>query len=86
MGEGAIKKEDTILSLSTDITNLVHKLKRVLESRFERLPQKTDDKISEGKPQIPNILDEIIEELQTAKEEVSRIMSFILSDVLPKIN
>ena len=83
-GTGAPAKEATILSLSQDIRKILGDFQNRLGSYFDR-----NVKAEEGTgvmPTTPNVLDEIIKELEEGKAHLSQIMSFISSDVLPKIN
>lgn len=81
---GATAKEKTILSLSEDILKAVADLQERLDNRFKRVP--CGDECETKAPVIPNVLDEIIENLQRGKEWLHGIMVFISSEVLPKIN
>ena len=83
MATGTVK-EATILSLSQDIGELLADLHDRLDNRFARNPQ--DAKAEGIQPSIPNVLDEIIENLKENETHLSRIISFITSEVLPKIN
>lgn len=78
------RKQDTILGLSQEINEYLREFRDLLDNRFERSVKASSGK--SDKPVIPNVLDEILEELQVAKGELAAIMSFISSDVLPKIN
>lgn len=78
------EKEATILNLSQDIRKLLGDFQTRLNARFNRTPITTGE--GQDNPESPNVLDEIIEELEADKAHLSRIMVFISSDVLPKIN
>ena len=84
MDIGTSSKEATILSLSQDIGKLLADLHDRLDNHFARNPQ--DAKAEGEKPFTSNVLDEIIENLCDNKAHLSRIMSFVSSEVLPKIN
>ena len=77
-------KEATILSLSEEIGKLLSEFQDKLDNRFNRSIK--PEGMCEGKSQADNVLDEIIQNLQDDKFHLSSIMSFISSDVLPKIN
>ena len=84
METGSDKKEATILGLSLDIQKLLFDFRERLDNRFDR-STKPESEIKEA-PVIPNVLDEIIETLELNIAHLSSIMSFISSNVLPKIS
>ena len=80
----ATKKEATILGLSEEIGKLLDDLEARLDNRFNRTPRPTAGE--SGRPEIPNVLDEILEQLEHNRVFLAQQISFISSDVLPKIN
>ena len=78
------KKEATILSLTQDIRSLLSDFQERLDNRFNR-NIKGESGVKDT-PVITNVLDEIIEKLEVNKAHLASIMSFISSNVLPKIN
>lgn len=81
---GNIAKETTILSLSEEIRGLLRDFQSRLDNRFERHPE-CEEQMDE-RPVIPNILDEILGNLEEDRNHLQMIIAFISSDVLPKIN
>lgn len=79
------QKEDTIRDLSHELNEILRDFQGRLDNRFNRTPAVETTNEAEA-PLCPNILDEIIEELMTARKHLSSISAFISSDVLPKIN
>lgn len=82
--EPACTKENTILGLSVDTRSILNDFQERLDNRFAR-----SGKYVECKPEapvIPSVLDEIIGNLELNKAHLSQIMSFISSEVLPKIS
>ena len=77
-------REDTILSLSKDIKGVLTDFQDRLDNRFERAVMAQE--AGKGIEQYPNMLDEIIKELEEDKAWLTRIVSFVSSDVLPKIS
>lgn len=82
--EGTAKIESTILSRSEDILKRLADFQERLDNRFSR-GLKAEGK-SEGRPENPNVLNEILENLEMADQRLSAMFSFISSEVLPKIN
>ncbi len=79
------KQTDTILSLSEGIGSMLSKFSNTLDNKFQKT--KPDcEKTPEAIPEIPNILDEILENLERGKVRLAEIMSFVSSEVLPKIS
>ena len=78
------EKEATILSLSQEICIFLDDFQERLDNRFSRAI--TAEKCKSRAPTIPNVLDEIIEELEKDKAHLISIMVFISTYVLPKIN
>ena len=78
------KKEATILGLSEQIGAQIRDLQGRLDNRFYRLPQPETE--AEGRNVVPNVLDEIIENLEADRTHLDRITCFINDHVLPKIN
>ncbi|KKL92455.1 hypothetical protein LCGC14_1884580 [marine sediment metagenome] len=77
-------KEATILSRSEEILKILDDFQARLDNRFSRSIK--DEGKAEKRPQSDNVLDEIMDNLEQADEHLSSIVSFISSDVLPKIN
>ena len=84
MDSGGCTKENTILSLSEDLLKMLDDFQERLDTHFQRSVKGVEP--TTQKPQAPNVLDEIIENLVSAKAQLSQQVSFISSDVLPKIN
>ena len=82
--DGELKKEVTILDLSKNFGELLTELQIRLDERFDRQGKCTKD-IAEP-PSHSNVLDQIISNLKEDRKHLQRIIVFILSDVLPKIN
>lgn len=81
---GCTKKEATILGLALDIRGVLVDFQARLDNRFDRSGVKCgEDKAEQA---VANVLDEIIGELEASKAHLNRIMSFVSSSVLPKIN
>lgn len=81
---GGAKKESTILELTLSIGLGLNDLQSNLNNRFDRAGKEPE--LKPESPVIPNVLDEIIKELEKSQGHLARITSFILSEVLPKIN
>lgn len=78
-------KETTILELSEGLGSMLADLRNRLDSHFYRAVEpKAEEK--EASETIPNVLDEIIENLVRDKAKLSSIMTLISEKVLPKIN
>lgn len=77
-----VRKEATILGKSEDVLERLADFQERLNNRFIR-GTKVDEK--EERPQHPNVLDEILENLDRADAYLTGIMSFISNEVLPKI-
>ncbi len=78
------EKEATILGLSEELGSMLSNLRNKLDNRFDRTI--TEESKSQETPQAPNVLDEIIDNLQADQVKLNSIMSVILEIVLPKIN
>lgn len=78
-------KEATILELSEGLGSMLADLRNRLDSRFYRAvePKAEGKEVSET---IPNVLDEIIENLTRDKAKLSSIINLVSEKVLPKIN
>lgn len=84
MGQAEPTKEATILSKSEEILRLLDEFQERLDNRFSRSIR--DEAKAGEKPIAQNVLDEILENLDYAEGHLARIISFVSSDVLPKIN
>jgi len=84
MDTGQPTKEETILSMSKGILKRLAELQGRLDNQFSRNIKVEGQ--AEGRPQCPNVLDEILENLCRAEEHLVAMTCFISSDVLPKIN
>ncbi len=84
MDTGSATNESTILGLSLEIKEHLNKLQSILDERFVR--NEATEKIVTDRPQFPNILEEVLENLKDDKAHIARITSFFSTDVLPKIN
>ncbi len=82
--EGGATKEATILERSHELIKTADDLNQRLENRFSRNPAVGKD--SGEKPQSPNVLDEIIDNLGIAIQRFNGIITFIANEVLPKIS
>lgn len=78
-------REATILGLSHDIFKGLNELRGTLNTRFNRTPEVTE-KDSAERPEQPNVVDEIIDNLQSATTNLHADTIFISNEVLPKIN
>ena len=83
-GQPTAQKEATILGRSEDILKNLVEFQGRLDNRFSRAT--TAEEKVEVRPQSPNVLDEIQDNLDRANAHLASIVSFISSDVLPKIN
>ena len=78
------KQVETILGQSEELLKIVADFQGRLDNRFRRHPMEeatSETKITQG-----NVLDEVIENLMEGNARLTRIMSFVSSDVLPKIS
>ena len=78
-----VAKEDTILGLTKNIGESLVILQSRLDIYFNRIDKGS---VGEDRPQCPNILDEIIERLSDNLTHLSKLTSFISSEVLAKID
>ena len=78
------QKEATIFSLSEDIRLLLYNFQDKLTNQFDRLGSIKDTQ--EVLASRDNVLDDIIDILKENKSLLSKQMSFISSEVLPKIS
>ena len=78
-------KENTILSLSQSIMGILESFQAGLDILFSRQIQPGVEESKDTKL-YHNVLDEIIENLEEDKRWLNRIVSFVATDVLPKIS
>ena len=77
---------ENILAQSFELSRMLDDLRGQLDSHFDRRVEPTTTESVIERPINPNVLDEIIENLDTDKAKLEKIMVFIRDDVLPKIN
>ena len=77
-------KESTILSLTEEMAKHLYDLQDRLDNRFDRSGKDCEAKCEASV--IPNVLDEIIKRQESNIAYLSRMKSFISSEVLPKIS
>lgn len=77
-------KEQTILGLSQEIREILCDFQSKLDNHFKRAIK--EESTGKDRPEYGNVLDEIIENLSEDEAWLQRIVSFISSEVLPKIN
>jgi len=82
---GEPKEKNTILELSEEIGSMLTNLRDILDNRFYRVVEHREENDEIGEV-IPNVLDEITQNLEADKAKLSDIMRIISSQVLPKIN
>ena len=85
MDSGCEAEEANILSLSVTLLSLLREQRMLLDKRFNRTPEATE-KDCEARPQQPNALDEIIDNLITAITKLIAVNAFFSNEVLPKIS
>jgi hypothetical protein len=81
-------KEETILGLSNQLNNQLEKLLARLEDTFERdvKPEKGEGVVGKDVPQVPNVLDQIISNLEESSNRIDGIHNFINGRVILKIH
>lgn len=83
MDESGSTKEATILDLSEGLNRLLSDQRRKLENHFDRnIPGSGE---CQEAPQIPNVLDEIIKNLEVAEGQIKGIGDFLNTKVYPKL-
>ncbi|KKN74751.1 hypothetical protein LCGC14_0387930 [marine sediment metagenome] len=82
-GVGA-EKQQTILELAQQNLGLVREAQSLLEEHFNRVPSSVSDKAE--KPQNPNVLDEIIDEQRDCRGKLKSMLTFLSTEVIPKIH
>ncbi len=83
-GQGETAREATILGLSEELLKCLATFQGIIDNSFNRNPSDKAD--SSVKAQSPNVLDEIIDNLGSARRHLVSIMTFITDEVLTKIN
>ena len=81
---GATKQEAAILELTEELNKLLEDTQTRLDSSFERNPKPTAE--GEGRPTIPNVLDEISGNLHSAMSRVQKMHEFIVHAVIHKVH
>lgn len=81
---GASKQEAAILELTEELIKLIESTQTRLDSSFERSSQPTAE--GEGRPTIPNVLDEISDNLRLAIARVQKMHEFIVHAVIHKVH
>lgn len=81
---GCKVEEANILGLSETLLKQLDDLQARLDNRFNRTPQPT--KAESVKDTYPNVLTEIISNLELSRNRLDELTSFISNEVLPKIN
>ena len=84
MPNGATKQEAAILELTEELNKTLEELQARLDSSFERSPKGTAE--GEGRPQVPNVLDEINANLHFAIARVQKMHEFIVHAVIHKVH
>ena len=79
-----VKKETAILELTEELNKSLEDLQARLDASFERGP--TPTAVEEAKPAIPNVLDEINENLCSAIGKVQRMHEFVIHAVIHKVH
>ena len=70
-----VAKEESVLAKSELINIRLGSLKSALSEMFERLPQ--DASVTEGRPQQPNVLDEILANQDESLKRVEGIFAIV---------
>ena len=80
----ATKQEAAILELTDELSKLLEDTQAKLDNSFERVPKPTAE--GEGRPQMPNVLDEINQNLHYAIQRVQKMHEFIVHAVIHKVH
>ena len=78
------RKENNIMVLTLSVNKRLDDLRDILDTSFRRgAVERTE---MPDRPQIPNVLDAIIDGLERANGMLAEIIAFVSKEVIPKIS